>query len=83
MKKICKSVNVSLKWPNDIFINKNGSNISHTGSWLGAVTYINRNLDTDAMFVLLESSASKYSYEIRKEVQRVLHNSKSHMFFTK
>ena len=22
MKKICKSVNVSLKWPNDIFINK-------------------------------------------------------------
>ena len=64
-------------------LNKNGSNISHTGSWLGAVTYINRNLDTDAMFVLLESSASKYSYEIRKEVQRVLHNSKSHMFFTK
>ena len=40
-------------------------------------------LDTGAMFVLLESSASKYSYEIRKEVQRVLHNSKSHMFFTK
>ena len=25
---------------------------------------------------------SKYSYKIRKEVQRVLHNSKSHMFFT-
>ena len=64
-------------------LNKNGSNISHTGSWLGAVTYINRNLNTDAMLVLLESSTSKYSYEIRKEVQRVLHNSKSHMFFTK
>ena len=64
-------------------LNKNGSNISHTGSWLGAVTYINRNLDTDAMFVLLESSASKYSYEIRKEVQRVLHNSRPYMFLSK
>jgi hypothetical protein len=55
--------------------------MSHGGSWLGAVTYIYRKLDTDAMFVLLESSTSKYSYAIRKEIQRVLNKTEPHMFF--
>jgi len=61
-------------------LSENGNSISHGGSWLGAVTYIYRNLLTNSMFVLLESSTSKYSYEIRKEIQRVLNNTKPHMF---
>ena len=61
-------------------LSKQGTSISHGGSWLGAVTYIYRKLDTDAMFVLLESSTSKYSYAIRKEIQRVLNKTEPHMF---
>ena len=61
-------------------LSKQGTSISHGGSWLGAVTYIYRKLDTDAMFVLLESSTSKYSYTIRKEIQRVLNKTEPHMF---
>jgi CubicO group peptidase (beta-lactamase class C family) len=61
-------------------LSKEGTSISHGGSWLGAVTYIYRKLDTDAMFVLLESSTSKYSYVIRKEIQRVLNRTEPHMF---
>ena len=61
-------------------LSKEGTSISHGGSWLGAVTYIYRKLDTDAMFVLLESSTSKYSYAIRKEIQRVLNKTEPHMF---
>mgnify|MGYP004158185265 CR=1 FL=1 len=61
-------------------LNENGNSISHGGSWLGAVTYIYRKLDTNGMLVLLESSTSKYSYEIRKEIQRVLNNTEPHMF---
>ena len=61
-------------------LSKKGTSISHGGSWLGAVTYIYRKLDTDAMFVLLESSTSKYSYAIRKEIQRVLNKTEPHMF---
>ena len=61
-------------------LSKEGTSISHGGSWLGAVTYIYRKLDTDAMFVLLESSASKYSYAIRKEIQRVLNKTEPQMF---
>jgi CubicO group peptidase (beta-lactamase class C family) len=61
-------------------LSKKGTSISHGGSWLGAVTYIYRKLDTDAMFVLLESSTSKYSYAIRKEIQRVLNETEPHMF---
>tara|TARA_B100001105_G_scaffold95508_1_gene75996 strand:- start:4428 stop:5681 length:1254 start_codon:yes stop_codon:yes gene_type:complete len=61
-------------------LSKEGTSISHGGSWLGAVTYVYRKLDTDAMFVLLESSTSKYSYAIRKELQRVLNNTDPHMF---
>jgi CubicO group peptidase (beta-lactamase class C family) len=61
-------------------LSKEGTSISHGGSWLGAVTYIYRKLDTDAMFVLLESSTSKYSYAIRKELQRVINNTEPHMF---
>ena len=61
-------------------LSKQGTSISLGGSWLGAVTYIYRKLDTDAMFVLLESSTSKYSYAIRKEIQRVLNKTEPHMF---
>ena len=61
-------------------LSKEGTSMSHGGSWLGAVTYIYRKLDTDAMFVLLESSTSKYSYAIRKEIQRVLNKTEPHMF---
>ena len=61
-------------------LSKNGASISHGGSWLGAVTYIYRKLDTEAMFVLLESSTSKYSYVIRKEISRVLNNTGPHNF---
>ena len=64
-------------------LNENGNSISHGGSWLGAVTYIYRNLLTNSMFVLLESSTSKYSYEIRKEIQRVLNKTEPHMFIWK
>ena len=64
-------------------LNKDGNSISHGGSWLSAVTYIYRQLDTSGMFVLLESSTSKYSYEIRKEIQRVLNNTEPHMFIWK
>ena len=61
-------------------LSKSKNSISHSGSWLGAVTYIYRKIDTNSMFVLLESSTSKYSYEIRKEIQRVLNNSEPYMF---
>ena len=61
-------------------LSKEGTSISHGGSLLGAVTYIYRKIDTDAMFVLLESSTSKYSYAIRKEIQRVLNKTEPHMF---
>ena len=64
-------------------LSENGNIISHGGSWLGAVTYIYRKLDTNSMFVLLESSTSRYSYEIRKEIQRILNNTEPHMFFWK
>ena len=61
-------------------LSKDGNSISHGGSWLGAVTYIYRKLDTNGMLVLLESSTSRYSYEIRKEIQRVLNNTEPHLF---
>ena len=64
-------------------LSEDGNSISHGGSWLGAVTYIYRKLDTNSMFVLLESSTSRYSYEIRKAIQRVLNNAEPHMFFWK
>ena len=64
-------------------LSENGNIISHGGGWLGAVTYIYRKLDTNSMFVLLESSTSRYSYEIRKEIQRILNNTEPHMFFWK
>ena len=61
-------------------LSKSKNSISHSGSWLGAVTYIYRKIDTNSMFVFLESSTSKYSYEIRKEIQKVLNNSEPYMF---
>ena len=61
-------------------LSEDGNSISHGGSWLGAVTYIYRKIDTNGMFVLLESSTSKYSYEIRKEIQKVLNNTEPHLF---
>ena len=61
-------------------LSEDGNSISHGGSWLGAVTYIYRKLDTNGMLVLLESSTSRYSYEIRKEIQRVLNNTEPHLF---
>ena len=49
-----------------------GDLMNHTGSWVGALTYISRRPANRSLFVLLDSSTNKYYFEIRDRIIKVL-----------
>ena len=50
-----------------------GSDIDHSGSWVGASTYIYRDLNNGLLFVILDSSTnSKHAKQIRNFILKIL-----------
>jgi CubicO group peptidase (beta-lactamase class C family) len=55
-------------------LSKEGDLMNHTGSWVGALTYISRRPKNRSMFVLLDSSTNKYYFEIRDKIIKILND---------
>tara|TARA_B100001142_G_scaffold122195_1_gene124070 strand:- start:83 stop:1261 length:1179 start_codon:yes stop_codon:yes gene_type:complete len=48
------------------------TSIDHTGSWVGAQTYIYKNPENGLLFVLLDSSTNKYMRKIRSAILELI-----------
>jgi len=50
------------------------SSMDHAGGWVGASTYIYRNLDSGLLVVILDSSTNQYIRKIRKSILDLIKN---------
>lgn len=53
-------------------ISKDGKSVSHTGSWLGARTYIGRDTDKKTMLVILDNGLNVNIEAIGKQIAKVM-----------